>query len=245
MCGHGSLIVGAVTEAYNTNSYYEERRANGVGYDNYVAERGYREARAHQLLEWIFASAPCRPRTLLEVGSGFGFTRRAAEALGCSTLGVDVNPAAAIGAQALYAYRTITSTLPAAVAAGDVNGGNWDMLLYQFVLEHIADVRSELRAAADCLSAEGVLALLIPSFGAAELDVFGASYRSLRADHLHLFSWRSLDLLLDSVGLRRIAWKTDCSVHLLRAFLTTDEVREIYRAGRGPDMVVLAGKVWP
>jgi hypothetical protein len=73
-----------------------------------------------------------------------------------------------------------------------------------------------------------------------ELSVFGGAYRSLRADHYHLFSPASAALYLRGAGLREVARKTSCNLHLLRGFLAQEELAELYRADRGPDLFLIA-----
>jgi hypothetical protein len=77
---------------------------------------------------------------------------------------------------------------------------------------------------------------------ATERRIFGASYRSLRADHLHLFSRASLRRCLARAGLAEKAFKSHCALHLLRGFVGAAGVEEIYRAGRGPDLFMVAGR---
>jgi hypothetical protein len=84
---------------------------------------------------------------------------------------------------------------------------------------------------------------VVPSADAAEAEVLGASYRSLRADHLHLFSRRSAELLLRAAGLAPAAAATACNLHLLLGVLSAEELaRDVYRAGRGPDLTIVARK---
>jgi 2-polyprenyl-3-methyl-5-hydroxy-6-metoxy-1,4-benzoquinol methylase len=148
---------------------------------------------------------------------------------------VDPNPAAADGARRLYGMETITATLEGAAIPGP-----FDLVLYQFVLEHLADPVAELARAARVVAPSGCLALFVPSMEAVEVEVFGASYRSLRADHLHLFSRRSITRCLGDAGLRVVALDSECNLHLLGGFLTDEELREVYASGRGPDLRVLA-----
>jgi hypothetical protein len=75
-----------------------------------------------------------------------------------------------------------------------------------------------------------------------ERVVFGASYRSFRPDHLHLFSWKSLDLCLSKAGLRRVAARSECSAHLLAGFLSQEELTALCERGDGPDLVAIAAK---
>jgi hypothetical protein len=73
-----------------------------------------------------------------------------------------------------------------------------------------------------------------------ELDVFGASYRSLRADHLHLFSMPSVRRYLEAERWVEVAHETTCSLHLLRGFLEPSALAALYEMDRGPDLVFLA-----
>lgn len=241
-CGHGALLTEpAPAEIYRQAAYYSERKADGVGYDAYSHEKEYREAKADGLLAWVegVTGAPAG-RALLEVGSGFGYTRAAAERRGWRTQGVDLNPHAAAGAQTRYGFATQVGTLAEAMERGAIGRAQAQVVLYQFVLEHIADPISELRHAAQAVERGGFLVVLVPSMQALERLVFGASYRSLRSDHLHLFAWTSLDYCLAASGWKRIRSTTQCSVHLLADFLTGQELEDLYNNGDGPDMLAVA-----
>lgn len=241
-CGHGTLLSTAAPQTlYQDDAYYTERGAGGAGYENYERERVYRETKGGRLLDWIEAAANRPARSLLEVGSGYGFTRRAAEQRGIPTAGVDLSPHAAEGARRLYGYDTFTGTLEQFLAPAD--GEAWDVVLYQFVLEHLTAPDAELRAAARAVAPNGYLAIVVPSMDAVEIEIFGASYRSFRDDHLHIFSHRSIKSYLAGAGFVPVAGKTDCNLHLLRGFVGERALREIYESGKGPDMFVLARRV--
>jgi SAM-dependent methyltransferase len=239
-CGHGLLLSQPIdAPIYKGPSYFSERRPDGVGYDGYEKESIYREEKAGRLFDWIYqASNVCSGR-LLEVGSGLGFTRKAAQDRGFFTNGVDLNPYAAERALALYGMDTFTGTLTEARQSGAVRQ-DYDLVLYQFVLEHVTNPAAELREIARILAPDCRLVLTIPSMDALELKVFGGSYRSFRSDHWHIFSRRSIGLLLKDAGFTVTNIKTECSAHLLAGFYSRAELQTIYDAGRGPDMFVLA-----
>ena len=242
-CGHGVLLSQASPSiVYGNSDYYTRQTANRVGYEDYRCEQRYREEKASRLFDWI-AKSTVRPiRSMLEVGSGYGFSRAAAERRGWRTFGVDLNPHAAEAAHILYGFDTFVGTLEQALTGGAVVSCAWDLVLYQFVLEHIVDPSRELQRAVSSMAPQGLVAMLVPSMQAFERVVFGASYRSIRPDHLHLFSWDSLDRCLAAAGLDRIAWSSECSVHLLADFFTQNELESIYQRGDGPDLVALAAK---
>ena len=168
-----------------------------------------------------------------------GFTRKVAQDRGFFTKGVDLNPYAAERALAFYGMDTFTGTLTEARQSGTVRQ-DYDLVLYQFVLEHLTNPAAELREIA-CILAPGCrLVLTIPSMDALELKVFGGSYRSFRSDHWHIFSRQSIDLLLRDAGFTVVHMKTECSAHLLAGFYSRAELQAIYDSGRGPDMFVIA-----
>jgi SAM-dependent methyltransferase len=231
---------------YSDPTYNEQRDARGVGYDDYGAEETYRLAKGTRLVAALLgvAAAEGGPlRSLLEVGSGFGFTREAARRAGLETGGVDLNPAACAQAARRFGLTTFTGDLATALAVPSsfvVAPGAWDAVLYQFVLEHVASVEEELVSARRALAPGGWLALLVPSMEAVERAVFGSSYRSLRADHLHLFSRASLRAFLGRAGFEIVRLESGCNLHLLRPFLAASALRRLYGDGHGPDLWCVA-----
>lgn len=231
-CGHGVLLAGAAAPSVYDARYYEAKHADGAGYDAYLSERAYREEKGRRLVSRLLA-AHGAARSLLEVGAGFGFTRAAARALGLDTAGVDVNPTAVAMARALYGFETTHGT------ARDVEGV-FDLVLYQFVLEHVDDLARELATARARCAPGGLACFVVPSMDAAEREVFGARYRSLRADHLHLFSLHSLHTALSRAGFVEVRVTSECNLHLLRGFLSQAECDDLYARGLGPDLVATA-----
>ena len=242
-CGHGLLMAPrAAATPYADAAYFNHRDQAGVGYDAYAGEVAYREGKGAALIARLVSGSGDGVRRLLEVGSGFGFTRIAAERAGVTTGGVDVNPAACDEARRRYGLPTFRGSLAQALAtpASGVAPGSWDAVLYQFVLEHVSDPVAELTTARAALRPGGVLALLVPSMEALELDVFGASYRSLRADHLHLMTRASLQAILGRARFEGATVESHCNLHLLSGLLSDAALTHIYATGRGPDLWVLA-----
>jgi SAM-dependent methyltransferase len=135
---------------------------------------------------------------------------------------------------------TFTGTLAQALKAGAVPIDAFGLVLYQFVLEHLSDPAREIALAARTLVPGGIFAAVVPSMDAIEAGVFGGSYRSFRADHLHVFSLRSIKRLLRAAGLRPLAHETECNLHLLHGFVTPTQLRELETSGKGPDLIVVA-----
>jgi len=147
-CGHGVLLgdgapadEAAVHARYAGPDYYRVRTSDGVGYDGYDREAAYREAKGARLVERLRAAMPALQR-LLEVGSGYGFTRAAAERAGIRTAGVDLNADAGAEAARRYQLGTFCGTLAQALLSpvSEIAAGTFDIALYQFVLEHVVVV---------------------------------------------------------------------------------------------------------
>jgi hypothetical protein len=119
---------------FSSAGYYAQRDRSGAGYDDYESERSYREAKGRRLLDWVVERAARPLGALLEVGSGFGFTRQAAAERGWNSAGVELNPHAARAAERLYGMTTFVGTLEEALRERAISAGSWDVVLYAFVL---------------------------------------------------------------------------------------------------------------
>jgi SAM-dependent methyltransferase len=251
-CGHGIRLgegvpwnESAVQRRHADADYFRKRDGEGAGYDGYDREAPYREAKGARLVERLRALPAPEIRTLLEVGSGFGYTRVAAERAGIRTGGVDLNGEACRQAAGRYGLKTFQGTLAEALASDppQMDRGSWDAVLYQFVLEHVVDPGRELTVARQALRPEGWLALSVPSMEAAEIEVFGPAYRSFRGDHLHLFTRASLGAMLAAAGFQLHLCESGCNVHLLGDVLSPPALARLYQSGRGPDLFVVARRL--
>jgi len=247
-CGHGALLSdpgdAASRARYAGDDYFRVRDAAGAGYDGYADEEAYRVRKGARLIERLRRASATPVGTLLEIGSGFGYTRVAAERAGLRTAGVDVSAHAVREAARRHGLHTFHGTLAEALSSpgSGVGRGAFDAVLYQFVLEHVVDPVGELALAREALAPQGRLVLLVPSMEATEIAAFGASYRSFRADHLHLFSRASLAAVLARAGFAVRELDSHCNIHLLRGVLTAPALDRLYASGRGPDLFVLAGR---
>lgn len=241
-CGLGFLLRddAANLSVYSSPDYYTRRDAGGAGYECYLDDSSYRITKGLRLFEWVKEHVNHRPRTMLEVGSGFGFTRAAAESIGIQTTGIDLNPNAVKAAEKLYSQQTFTGTLGQAITQEKVELCSYDIVLYQFVLEHVENANEELKLAARMLAPAGVLVITVPNMRSYERQIFGASYRSFRSDHFWLFSPASITIFLANAGLHPINMKSECNIRILLGFLSQSELDSLDADCWSADLLVIA-----
>lgn len=157
-----------------------------------VAERALRVARFGD-----DAAALKRRRSsgrLLDVGCGLGFFL---EALG--------NSFDAVGFEWSRPVVDMMHELPLNVVEGrypatPFASGEFDVISFQNVLDHLPDPAGALRTARQLLKRDGLLALSLVNFGSIAARVYGAGFRLLGPNHLYYFTPRTLSAMLDRAG---------------------------------------------
>jgi 2-polyprenyl-3-methyl-5-hydroxy-6-metoxy-1,4-benzoquinol methylase len=80
--------------------------------------------------------------------------------------------------------------------------GPWDLIMFHHSLEHMADPKEVLRAAAAMLSRRGAILIRVPLADSLAWEKYGTNWGSLEAPrHFFLFTERSLEILTDGVNL--------------------------------------------
>lgn len=142
-----------------------------------------------------------RGRRLLEVGAGGGGVLAAARAAGFDVHAIELNPVQAAHIRDRLAIPCAESTEQLAAESGPCS---FDVVYHRNVLSHFPDPVAELDRLGDLLRPEGRLVFETGNFG----DVEPRRLRGFRTlqfpDHLFLFGERSLDLLLERTGFRRL-----------------------------------------
>lgn len=171
-----------------TQNYYERR-------DEFLSE-------FDGLLQIIERYDP--PGRLLDVGTGSGLLLVAARQRGWSVAGVEISADAAAHAREKYGL---------AVTAGDVfavpDAENYDVVVFNHVVEHLLDPIGNLSYGVERLRAGGVLVVGVPNFGSWMARVRKAHWASL---HPHEHYWQfTRDTFLQAIrplGLRLVHFET-------------------------------------
>jgi 2-polyprenyl-3-methyl-5-hydroxy-6-metoxy-1,4-benzoquinol methylase len=197
---------------------YFEGSQDGYGYGKLREQSGWRlEKSARQarqlrgLLDFFGALPADRAPRLLDVGSGYGFLRAAAGDLGWYHEGVEVSRHACDAAKGMFGFESFQGNLGAHASRG------FDCVSMMDLVEHVADPITLLKQVAQRLVPGGLCVIRTPNLLAAEREVFGHCYHSLKAEHLHCFSPESLSRALAGAGLEPVFCVSES--HLFRGLL--------------------------
>jgi SAM-dependent methyltransferase len=167
------------------------------------------------LVSWL----PARPNgTLLDVGCGSGEFLRRMRALGWAVRGVESDQAAVDIARRVHGLDVRTETL------ANLRDASFDAVTMHHVIEHVPDPPGFIRDAGRLLRQGGVLVIVTPNSQSLASGWFGRNWVHWDPPrHLHVFSRRSLRVVVERAGLSckivrttaryaRFAWSASSSI---------------------------------
>lgn len=196
---------------------YFDGGVEGLGYGASHAQSDWRMEKAHRQVAQCraiarFVSVPMpADATLLDIGSGVGFFRSAAQAAGWSTSGVEVSGYAAREAKSVFDLDTYVGRLEDFDAPTQ-----YDLVTLWDCVEHVPEPVGFLQCARRHVKPGGLVMLRTPNIVAMEREVFGNDYHSFKLEHLHYFGDRSLSACARRAGMEPRVIVTEA--HLLRGF---------------------------
>jgi 2-polyprenyl-3-methyl-5-hydroxy-6-metoxy-1,4-benzoquinol methylase len=233
-----------LTETVEYDQAYFEGETHGLGYGKYLEQQGWRLEKAARLIRQIDAAClysghvlPANKRAI-DIGSGYGFFRKALGDAGWQHDGVELSAYACDVGKKLFGFDTYAGSAEAYLAETNAAGryhlaGLWD------VIEHVPDPAETFRTIAALLAPGGLVAIRTPSIVAVEREIFGPAYHSLKKEHLNYFSPASLSRFLGEAGLSPLLVTTQS--HLLNGFFS-GKVLSYDKVQRGSDIFVVARK---
>jgi 2-polyprenyl-3-methyl-5-hydroxy-6-metoxy-1,4-benzoquinol methylase len=161
---------------------------------------GLRDARFQELADPL-----PRPRRFLDVGCATGMMLETMKGEGWETVGVDVcRPSADYGRR----VRGV-DIFPGTLAEAALPTGSVSVAHCSHLIEHLPDPRGFLAEVRRVLAPGGYAVLTTPNIDGFQARLFGSGWRSAIADHLVLFSTRTLTGLLERSGFvvrRAVTW---------------------------------------
>ncbi len=227
--------VGYTWEWVNDPPYYGEsyfESPTRAGYTGYLAESEWRIEKAHRQLREIRDATGVSRGRCLDVGSGYGFFRKALDDEGWEHDGLELSEHARQASTKLFGFESFDGALEENV---DAWRDRYDLITFWDLIEHVPNPVVLLDSAKNCLRPGGVLAIKTPNIDCPEAEVFGAHYHSLKREHLIYFSPTSLERATRRAGLEPVL-VTSVS-HLLVGFLGAERADSLGRSLRGADLV--------
>jgi SAM-dependent methyltransferase len=145
------------------------------------------------------------PRTFLDVGCATGMLVAEMKARGWDASGVDLCRESAEYGERVRGVRIFIGTLEEAHFPGDA----FSTAHFSHLIEHVPDPRGFLREIRRILRPGGYALVTTPNIDGLQARLFRERWRSAIADHLTLFSRRTLSRLLAESGftvLKSVTW---------------------------------------
>jgi len=213
--------------------YFEGDPATAGGYGDYAAQSSWRLEKARRQVGEI----PWTPHSgtglrALDIGSGYGFFRKALDEDGVAHDGLEISAHARAMARRLYGFETFAGTL---ADHRHEWRDRYDLITLWDMIEHVAAPGGFLGDVASCLRPGGLVGIKTPNLDCPEAEIFGPHYHSLKREHLVYFTADGLraaaaDQGLDVVEISSIS-------HLLAGFVGATTIAEWASSLRGADLV--------
>ena len=207
-------------QAAEYDENYFEGNVEGVGYGSYTAQGTWRFEKAVRLVERIRGIASSvghalnEGTRLLDVGSGYGYFRKAAEGDGWRHQGIEISRHAIQAAEKTFGFSTFAGRVE---DFANSCPGPFDVITLFDTIEHVTDPVGLICTVKELLAPRGFCVIRTPNLAALEVRVFGGWYHSFKREHLQYFSPESLCWLLEQGGLAPVFLTSDS--HLLWGFL--------------------------
>lgn len=219
--GCGLWRLGQQPSPAGRHAFYHDRYFESWGASEALPEpvRRMKQQTFHRMLHLI-ARYRRPPGRLLDVGCAFGTALEVAQTLGWDAEGLELNPAAAAQARAVFGDRIVEGDFEAAA----LRPGTYDAILMSDFLEHLPDPVAALRKVHRLLVPQGLVAIATPCTDSLSAKLLRRRWPHLKSEHLTYFSIRSLVRLLDRAGFRV------CAITPHRKALTLDYLDQIFRS---------------
>lgn len=144
----------------------------------------------------------------LEVGSSTGIFLSLLKQQGWEVQGIEPSKPAASAAQ-----KRKIPTIVATFENADILQNSFDLIIFNHVLEHMANPREVLQKANAILKKDGLIFIDAPNFGGLSARILGSSWQYiLPKEHRWHFTPQALSLLLEKAGFKMLYCETHSGV---------------------------------
>ncbi len=221
---------------------YYEGNDEKLGYGNYLKqsewrlEKSKRQLRQIQgLLKFLFENFKSKPK-VLDVGSGYGFFRKALDDEGLEHDGIEISSFAIDTCKKEFGFNTYQGDLSSFCSS---TKNKYDIVVMWDLIEHVTDPINILKEVRSLLYENGICCIRTPNLLSLEREIFRNHYHSFKLEHLYYFSPKSISLALLKAELSPVFLTTE--THLLSGFLGKD-LSLFSRILKGSDIFLIASK---
>ena len=219
---------------------YEEEPTKTGGYKDYAAQETWRlEKSRRQVKELLnITNLPYSPTTcILDVGSGYGYFRKALDEANLTHYGIEVSHFANSLSKKMYGFDTYTGVLSDHL---DKFTNKCDAVVLTDVIEHIANPEDLLKDIYSTLKPNGFAVIKTPNINCPEVKVFVRYYHSFKREHLTYFTVESLISYAAKAGFN--CHQALSISHLLVGFVGKEQTDEWAQSLQGSDLVIYLRK---
>lgn len=228
---------------YN-EQYYAPQGDRHCGMKEYTQQMEWRLEKARRIIDQVVAHAGARREKwlsnpsqvkMLDIGSGLGYFRQAAQALGFRHCGIDLSQEIINHCQETFGFETWHGRVEDLAEHAD--GQEFQLITMFDVIEHLEKPRAVIALLKEFLSDDGILVIRTPNLAAQEAEILGDYYYSFKLDHVRYFSASALTEMMHGVKMKSVYKET--SSHLFKGILGADYLYKLGQARRGADILAL------
>jgi len=190
----------AELESIYTEGYFNSKDSLKYGYTNYLADRSNIVKTSQRRLREIEKLK--RPGSLLDIGCAFGFFMDVARERGWTVSGVEISRFAAECAAGELGLDVVNISAECC----EYGRCSSDVITMWDLIEHLRDPAGTLRKLAGVLKEDGILVLSTPDVESLPARLMREKWLGwqLQNEHLHYFSYSTLERMLNAAGLEVI-----------------------------------------
>lgn len=213
-------------------SYFEGDPTVSGGYGDYADQASWRLEKSKRQVQDIINVTGLQTGYVLDIGSGYGYFRKALDDAGFRHEGLEISKHANAISNKFYGFDSYQGIL-----SDHLNKfiGKFDVVMLGDIIEHIPDPFDFLNQIKSTLRSGGFAIIKTPNINCPEIKVFRNNYHSLKREHLIYFSPTSLANYAENVGFN-VYLKKSVS-HLLKGFVGDNQINQWGNLLQGSDLI--------
>ncbi len=212
--------------------YFEGDSKVAGGYENYIEQASWRLEKSVKQINELSSITGLQAGYILDVGSGYGYFRKAADDAGFKHEGIEISKHANKISKEIFGFDSNVGFLSDYV---EKFKNCFDVVVLSDVIEHVPEPTNFLKEVYSVLKPGGFVIVKTPNIDCPEAEIFGQYYHSLKREHLVYFTYKSLVKAATTAGLSPFHITTIS--HLLKGFIGDDEIKKLAACNRGSDLV--------